>query len=1305
MKKGRETPTLLQINFSKIMILILVEIIFLGISIPTEYAHAVESMDPYSRLEGEIFNEANSNKVIVEKSSRASAGAWSYLPSAGDWIKYSNVDFKGGALAAAVIGGAVSSDGALRNAEIWIDGLASPTGTCIATIPLPKTSGTNTSTDTRIISGTVTGIHDVYVKASGPIHIDYIIFTQLGDRGPEWEAFLSDISWQNTLDINGVDSATYISNPNGGTVQLAVTERPLGTDVTDKVTWSVDDESIATISDTGLVTAKKAGTVTVTATGKSEEGLSKTGTQTVYIAEADAKFKDNINNLVQNYETPEWFRDAKFGVFIHWGAYSVPASNTEWYPREMYTDNNVRSWHTAAFGSSFGYKDFLPSFTADKYNPADWADLFKRSGVKYIVPVAEHHDGFAMYDSQETRWNATNIGPKKDLITPLAEEIKKAGLKFGVSNHFWENNWFYGKREGSDVLNTIYYDLYNTPYPGEDKPLYGNTENKPNNIHKQNWFDRSMELVEKFDPDLIYYDWQFAPNSNAVQFLSYYYNRALESKPDGVVVNSKFNFPDNSVVLDVERGQLSGIREYPWQTDTSISDASWGYIENDTYKETVDLLGALVDIVSKNGNFLLNVGPDRRGEIPESARKVFLEIGKWLDTNGEGIYSTRPWTEFGEGPTTVSEGNFSDNIKFNEKDFRYVIDKEGKVLYATGLKWPKGSSITLSKLCSASVNLDTLTEISLLGSNEAISYTQDKDGLKISLPSQNPNNSEYPYVLKMTFDGKVPEYTAPPKNPYKRIEAQEFDEKSSEIRIQDNNKGFSKAKNIGYIKNGSWSKYSKVDFGDSAPETVTFRGATQSEVTCDIWIDGTTAENGGTKIASVKVPNSGSWDKPVCGTANVTESVTGTHDVYIVYGGGISADYFIFGSSLYKAPPRDGFSRIEGEEFDNASDKVIYQIKDSSSYSNGACADWCTSGEWAQYSSIDFGQNSPESFTVCASTNSNDVNIELWIDSMDSDKGGRKISTVNLSNTGGFENPQPVTVSLEEEITGVHDVYIKLNDITLDYIEFYPYTEYEFNRNIIWAGDDKAIENHQGSNGKIELADFGDLQNYNDDTIGWFFPKDTISIGKLNRINALDNQGGGWAGYINVKVNVDKTDDYTLNILCFGGNGRKYEVTANDVSCGITDGVSSSLSYSTVNALNVLQKQVSLRAGENIIKIQAPSGQPAPNFVALAVVDDQLTSKPTGYEIVSYCKTGTVLNKVAVKAKEADTAVLYIAAYDDKGVLLFAKMIDAKYEGEKTYYDVNYDYAGAHKVNAMLWNKEMNPLDINKSVYTALDLQ
>lgn len=446
---------------------------------------------------------------------------------------------------------------------------------------------------------------------------------------------------------------------------------------------------------------------------------------------------------LKQYKTPEWFQDVKFGIFIHWGLYSVPAFGNEWYPRSMYLkETREFKHHVEKYGpqNKFGYKDFIPMFKAEKFDASAWIDLFKRSGAKYVVPVAEHHDGFAMYNTALSKWNAYNMGPKRDVIGELAAASKKAGLIFGVSSHRIEHWWFMngGRRFDSDVNDPAYADFYG-PAREENETLSPEYMN--------DWLLRCTELVEKYQPQLFWFDWwieQPALDPWRKSFASYYYNKGIEWNK-GVVLNNKYDkaYPEGTTVLDIERGKLASIRQLPWQTDDAVSYRSWGYIPEDSFKSPKYLINNLIDIVSKNGCLLLNIGPRSDGTIPEEAQNRLLAIGKWLEVNGEAIYATRPWSIYGEGPTKVSEGAFTDakDKPFTAEDIRFT--QKGNYMYAIALDVPKKDIVISSLLPS----VRKIKSVELLGSTEKIIWTQTAKGLQIKLSKSYPN--EHAVVFKV----------------------------------------------------------------------------------------------------------------------------------------------------------------------------------------------------------------------------------------------------------------------------------------------------------------------------------------------------------------------------------------------------------------------------------------------------------------------------------------------------------------------------------------------------------------------------
>lgn len=479
---------------------------------------------------------------------------------------------------------------------------------------------------------------------------------------------------------------------------------------------------------------------------------------------ARGPFAENWNSLA-GYRIPEWFRDAKFGIFIHWGVYSVPAFGNEWYPRNMYLQGTSAFHHQVeTYGpqSKFGYKDFIPMFKAQKFDPDAWAALFRGAGARYVVPVAEHCDGFPMYDSDFTQWDAAKMGPRRDVIGELEKSVRSHGMYFGVSSHRAEHWWWYdgGMTFNSDVRNPKYAGLYGPAKPTALPSEPSTKSPDPNHLERwlppdqpfmDDWLARSTELVDKYHPDLMYFDWwidqpAFLPYRK--RFAAYYYDRAV-SWNRGVVLTYKSEaFPANTAVLDIERGRLDTLRLLPWQTDTSISVKSWGYIRNDTYRDAKSLIDELIDVVSKNGNLLLDVGPESDGTIPAKEQTVLFQMGRWLKVNGEAIYGTRPWKVYGEGPTKVVTGTFKDNVtdSFTARDIRYTSN--GSILYAIALAWPVTGKIEMQTLWAGNPYVSgTIQSIRLLGSEQTLQWKQGPDALTIQLPRQKPN--EIAYVFKI----------------------------------------------------------------------------------------------------------------------------------------------------------------------------------------------------------------------------------------------------------------------------------------------------------------------------------------------------------------------------------------------------------------------------------------------------------------------------------------------------------------------------------------------------------------------------
>jgi alpha-L-fucosidase len=477
-------------------------------------------------------------------------------------------------------------------------------------------------------------------------------------------------------------------------------------------------------------------------------------------------FQPTWESLKANYRVPAWFVEAKFGLFMHWGLYSVPAHHNEWYEKHMYGAD--RQWHADHFGpqDKFGYKDFIPLFTADKFDPDAWAELFRKSGAKFVIPTAQHHDNFALWDSAVTPFNAKQMGPKRDLIGDLAKAVRAKGLKFGVSNHGIENFQFVNpppdlaadlKAKQADLYDPKWADFYHVADRSDaacEKFLV-------------NWFERNVELIDKYHPDMLWFDNgvdQRYLDPLKLRIAAYYYNRAKAWGQEVSISTKKGAYaPDNEnlhtigSIIDFEKiGARSpaGIRPGVWQVDEPIG-STWGYTSDMKVFGAAPLIAKLADTVSKNGTLLLNLSPRPDGTIPPEQQDTLLDIGRWLDVNGEAIYGTHNWTTFGEGG---DRGDTRPNVRFTVK---------GENLYAIVIgPWPARSSaegpapeVVIASLAAGTATGGAIGNVSLLGGSDRLEFTRTPDGLRVKLPAEAP--CKYAYVLRITgLKMNAPTWTA-----------------------------------------------------------------------------------------------------------------------------------------------------------------------------------------------------------------------------------------------------------------------------------------------------------------------------------------------------------------------------------------------------------------------------------------------------------------------------------------------------------------------------------------------------------------
>ena len=463
-----------------------------------------------------------------------------------------------------------------------------------------------------------------------------------------------------------------------------------------------------------------------TATVRADEVALTNELKTIEATIAQGPFQPDWESL-KAHQDPEWFRDAKFGIYTHWGPVTVGAEDGpaggQWYGHSLYDTNSPTfKYHQKKFGDqhTVGYKDIIPKFTAEKFNADDWADLFAKAGAKFAGPVAVHHDNFAMWNSQLTRWNSQNMGPHRDITGELEKSIRAHGLKFITTFHHGYA-WRYFEPafqfDGADGLNT---DLYTEVHDHKA------TASK----HFQDmWLAMVDEVLHRYQPDLIWFDFEFfaviQPDYEKKLFADTYDWAAQNNRTIGVCQKSR-DIHKFTSILDFERGREDKITPYPWLTDTAAGE--WFHQRSAPYKSVSTLVTTLVDIVSKNGCLLLDVGPAADGTIPPMARARLLGLGDWLRLNGEAIYGTRPWKTYGEGPTKQAKaGGFSENADkpFTAQDIRFTT-KAG-VLYAIVLGVPNGE-VKIAALNSAA---GKITSVNLLGSDEKLAWQQSADGLVI----------------------------------------------------------------------------------------------------------------------------------------------------------------------------------------------------------------------------------------------------------------------------------------------------------------------------------------------------------------------------------------------------------------------------------------------------------------------------------------------------------------------------------------------------------------------------------------------
>ncbi|QDV61902.1 alpha-L-fucosidase [Crateriforma conspicua] len=443
-------------------------------------------------------------------------------------------------------------------------------------------------------------------------------------------------------------------------------------------------------------------------------------------------FKPDWQSLAAHDEAPEWFKDSKLGIYFHWGVYAVPAYGSEWYPRNMFLKGHqVNKHHVDVYGDpgKYGYHRFVDQWQTPEFDATEWAKLFKATGARFAGPVAEHHDGFSLWDSQATPWNSVDKGPKRDLLGELTEAIRAEGMKTIATFHHARN--FYGHFEGM---------VKDYPSANENEETAILYAQMPAEQFHQMWLDKLAEVIDQYQPDIIWFDsWlDRIPESYRQEFAAYYLNAAKKWDRDVVIVRKQEDLPLDMSVLDHEKSREPRAAEKVWMTDDTISTGSWCYTDSLKIKPTHKVVHALVDTVAKNGIVLLNISPMANGRIPDDQRQVLAELGEWMNVNGEAIYATRPWKAYGEGPTVEPEGGFKKHgeflkLEYSAADVRYTQSKDGTTVYAITLGWPK-SAIQLQSVRVQSA--DDQATVQLLGHDGTLAYEVDDQGqLTIQMPA------------------------------------------------------------------------------------------------------------------------------------------------------------------------------------------------------------------------------------------------------------------------------------------------------------------------------------------------------------------------------------------------------------------------------------------------------------------------------------------------------------------------------------------------------------------------------------------
>ena len=717
-----------------------------------------------------------------------------------------------------------------------------------------------------------------------------------------------------------------------------------------------------------------------------------------------------------DYTVPEWFKDAQFGIFIHYGVYSVPAFGDEWYGHWMYIpgssaygNSDIYTHHLETYGGAekFGYKDFIPDFVKgiqswQNGGGADaWAELFETAGARYVVPVAMHHDSYALYDSDVQKTYNSVAAAGVDYVGELQRAVTARGMKFGVSDHFAENDWFWDEEagKGTDLTDRAYAELYGA----------GGGKTK---AHVEKWYAIFKELMEKYHPDLLYYDFDLVndafntyPDANRYLMLQTYYAAAETWEGnEGVVCCNKYGaFTDSQALPDKERMALDAIAPYYWQTDTSVGQKSWGYTTDEVYRSGEEFIGALVDIVSKNGNLLLNIGPRADGTIPEECEKALRTLGAWLHTYGDAIYATRPWLVSGEGETR----NQGDSYVYTGRDIRFTRSKDRTALYITALGTPEDGCIEVRTLRKGAWNAETIASVALLDGSERLplAWQQTEDAFYITLPADTEGACAV--EVKFKDGGVIPPVAVP---------AGETTRATAYAGAEGLNIGTDRADGGGTVYNSGKNATASylLDF-DPSDDRLTLRlsGASQGKLTLRA------DAKDGDIIGEAEITPS---DEAYRSVQFSVKPLSGTHTLYLTFEGKIEL------SDLRFLHAKRVNEIIEAEDYDLLSGSV----RAEPCAEGGQNLGYVNEGDWACFSAVDLGEGATEIYLRLAGTGQA---CRLRLDAPD----GPVIAECGPADTGGWDKYQTYRYEITP-VSGTHDIYITYDtgwsDLNVNWLAF-----------------------------------------------------------------------------------------------------------------------------------------------------------------------------------------------------------------------------------------------------------------------------